>query len=213
MDILLQFLDVVLHLDVHLAEWGQAYGAWIYLILFLVVFCETGLVVTPFLPGDSLLFAAGALAATGGTDIGVTMAVLLIAAVSGDNVNYMVGRLIGKRVFAWDKSRFFNKDGFEKTHAYFEKYGAKTLIIARFIVLVRTFAPFTAGVGRMSYFKFLSISSLGGMLWVGSLCLAGFWLGNIPVVKRNIEFVILGIIFASLVPVAWAFVQHKILKK
>ena len=151
MDMIHQFIDVVLHLDTHLQAWSAAYGLWIYAILFLIVFCETGLIVTPFLPGDSLLFAAGALAAIGGTDITLTSVVLLVAAVAGDNLNYAIGRQVGQRVFAWENSRFFNRKGFEAAHAFFEKHGAKALVLARFMPIVRTFMPFTAGVASMTW--------------------------------------------------------------
>lgn len=208
-DYLYQFIDIVLHLDQHLATWSAAYGPWIYAILFLIVFCETGLVVTPFLPGDSLLFAAGALAAIGSTDIPFTMLVLFSAAVLGDNLNYWIGRKVGPRVFAWEDSRFFNKQGFEQAHAFFEKHGAKALILARFMPIVRTFMPFIAGVAHMTWIRFLVVSIVGGAIWVVSLTQAGYWLGNIPVVKSNIEFVIIGIIVVSLMPGVVAFVRMK----
>lgn len=213
MDLLMQFIDVILHLDQHLEAWSAAYGVWIYAILFLIIFCETGLVVTPFLPGDSLLFAAGALAAMGGTDITLTMLVIFSAAVIGDNVNYWIGRYIGPKVFGWENSRFFNKKALILTQSYFEKYGTKTLVMGRFIPLVRTFAPFTAGVGQMHYPKFLTVSILGGLLWVGLLTQAGYWLGNIPVVKSNIEFVVIGIIVVSLLPAVFTFVQARMAAK
>lgn len=210
MEYLQHFIDIILHLDQHLQAWSVAYGPWIYAILFLIVFCETGLVVTPFLPGDSLLFAAGALAAIStGTDITITTLVLFSAAVLGDNLNYWVGRAVGPRVFAWENSRFFNKKGFEAAHAFFEKHGAKALIFGRFMPIVRTFMPFTAGVASMTYLRFTAISIIGGVIWVVSLTQAGFWLGNIPVVKENIQLVILGIIIVSLLPGVIAFAKMK----
>ncbi len=210
MDIIYFLIDFILHIDQHLADLVAQYGVWIYGILFLIVFCETGFVVTPFLPGDSLLFAAGALAAMGNMDIATLCAVLLAAAVLGDNVNYGVGRLIGPRVFQWENSRLFNRKGFEAAHAFFEKHGAKALILARFMPIVRTFAPFTAGVAAMTWIRFITISFLGGSLWVGLLTLAGFWFGTLPVVQKNLEVVLLGIIFVSLLPGLIAFARHKL---
>lgn len=212
MDMIHQFIDVVLHLDTHLQAWSAAYGLWIYAILFLIVFCETGLIVTPFLPGDSLLFAAGALAAIGGTDITLTSVVLLVAAVAGDNLNYAIGRQVGQRVFAWENSRFFNRKGFEAAHAFFEKHGAKALVLARFMPIVRTFMPFTAGVASMTWPRFFAVSCFGGLIWVASLTQAGYWMGNIPVVKENIELVIIGIIVVSLLPGLIAFIRLRLAK-
>jgi len=210
MEYIQQFIDIILNLDQHLEAWSVAYGPWIYAILFLIVFCETGLVVTPFLPGDSLLFAAGALAALAtGTDITITMLVLFSAAVLGDTLNYWVGRYIGPKVFAWENSRFFNKKGFEAANGFFLKHGAKALILARFMPIVRTFMPFTAGVAGMPFPRFLAVSIIGGVIWVVSLTQAGYWLGNIPVVKQNIEVVIIGIIVVSLMPGVIAFARMK----
>jgi len=209
MEYLHQFIDIVLNLDEHLESWGQLYGMWIYAILFAIVFCETGLVFTPFLPGDSLLFAAGALAATGGTDIFLTTLVLFSAAVIGDNTNYWVGRFIGPRVFQWQNSRFFKRENLDMAHNLFEKHGAKALILARFMPIVRTFMPFTAGVAHMTYMRFVVVSIIGGLIWVISLTQAGFWLGNIPIVKKNLEFVIIGIIVLSLLPGIIAFIKIK----
>lgn len=208
-----QLINIALHLDQYLEAWSLAYGPWIYAILFLIVFCETGLVVLPFLPGDSLLFAAGALAAlASGTDILFTTLVLLVAAVLGDNLNYFVGRTVGSKVFAWEDSRFFNKKGFEAAHSFFEKHGAKALVLARFMPIVRTFMPFTAGVAHMAWPRFLLVSCVGGAIWVTSLTQAGYWLGNIPVVKQNIEIVIIGIIVVSLMPGVAAFARLKLAK-
>jgi membrane-associated protein len=209
MEILAAFLDIVLHLDKHLAILLQQYGTWIYAILFLIIFMETGLVVTPFLPGDSLLFVAGALAATGGMDIRILIAVLLAAALIGDNVNYWVGRYVGPKVFRWPQSRFFNRAAFDTTHAYFEAHGGKTIIIARFLPLLRTFAPFVAGVARMTYPRFVAMDVLGGILWIFSLTLAGYWFGNIPLIKENLSVVILVIIAISLMPLAIGYLRHR----
>ncbi|MBT0963535.1 DedA family protein [Denitromonas iodatirespirans] len=209
MELITQFIDIVLHLDKYLAVVLADYGNWIYAILFLIIFCETGLVVTPFLPGDSLLFVAGALAATGGMDIGLLIGCLFVAAVLGDNTNYWIGRSVGHRVFRWEQSRIFNRAAFDKTHAYFEMHGGKTIIIARFLPIFRTFTPFVAGVAKMTYSRFLPLDIAGGAIWIGSLCLAGYWFGNIPFIKDNLSFVILGIIAVSLIPLVVGWVRHR----
>ncbi|MCE1172640.1 DedA family protein [Zoogloea sp.] len=201
MELLTSFIDIVLHLDVHLAALTNQYGPWIYGILFLIIYCETGLVIFPFLPGDSLLFVAGALAATGGMDIWMLCGVLLSAAVLGDNTNYWIGHTIGPKVFAWENSRIFNRAAFNKTHSYFEEHGGKTIIIARFLPLLRTFAPFVAGVARMTYSRFVALDFLGGCVWIFSLTWLGYGFGNLPEVKKNLSLVILGIIAISLLPV------------
>lgn len=204
-----QFLDIVLHLDRHLALLLAQYGPWIYAILFLIIFCETGLIVTPFLPGDSLLFVAGALAATGGMDIALLMAVLFVAAVLGDGVNFRVGRWFGPRVFRWENSRFFNKAAFEKTHSFYEHHGGKTIVIARFLPILRTYAPFVAGVADMRAVRFTLFNVIGAAAWVGSLCLAGYWFGNLPFIKNNLTLVILGIILLSLLPLVISWLRHR----
>jgi membrane-associated protein len=211
MELLTQFIDIVLHLDKHLALLVQQYGLWIYAILFIIVFAETGFVVTPFLPGDSLLFVAGALAALGegGMDIVTLMAVLLAAAVLGNTLNYHIGRYLGPKVFQWENSRFFNKDALVKTHAFYEKHGGKTLVISRFLPLFRTFAPFVAGIGAMSYAKFQFFNIVGATAWVVSLCLAGYWLGNLPWVKANLSIIIVGIILVSLLPVGIGYLKSR----
>ena len=211
MEILMQFFDIVLHLDKHLAVLVQQYGLWIYGILFVIVFSETGFVVTPFLPGDSLLFVAGALAAIGegGMDIVVLMGVLTVAAVLGNTVNYHIGRFLGPKVFHWENSRLFNKGALLKTHLFYEKHGGKTLVISRFLPLFRTFAPFVAGIGAMSYVKFTLFNLIGALGWVVSLCLAGYWLGNMPWVKANLSVIIVGIIVFSLVPVGIGYVKSR----
>lgn len=209
MDLLLQFVDILLHLDRHLAALVTQYGPWIYAILFFIIFAETGFVVTPFLPGDSLLFVAGALAALGGMDLATLLATLATAAVLGNQVNYHIGRFIGPRVFHWENSRFFNRAALEKTHAFYEKHGGKTVVISRFLPVFRTFAPFVAGVGAMGYLRFTGFNLTGALLWVGSLTLAGFWFGNVPWIRDNLTVVIVGIIVVSLLPVFIGWWQHR----
>lgn len=211
MEFLAQFVDIVLHLDVHLALMVQEYGLWIYGILFFIIFAETGFVVFPFLPGDSLLFVAGALAAIGegGMNIWTLCGVLLAAAVLGNMVNYQIGRMLGPKVFHWENSRFFNRTALEKTHAFYERHGGKTLVLSRFLPLFRTFAPFVAGIGAMSYAKFALFNLIGATLWVFLLCFAGFWLGNMPWIKQNLSLLILGIILVSLLPLALGYLKHR----
>jgi membrane-associated protein len=215
-DLITQFLDIVLHLDKHLALLVAEYGIWIYAILFAIIFCETGLVVTPFLPGDSLLFVAGALAAEGvgggGMDIGILIAVLLSAAILGDNTNYWIGRWFGLKVLHWGggSPRFFNREAYDKAHGFYERWGGMTMTMARFIPFVRTFAPFVAGVARMTYLRYFLFDLLGGVIWVVSLSLAGYWFGNLPVVKNNLSFVIIGIIGISVVPVAVGWLRQRL---
>jgi len=193
-------IDLFLHLDTHLQTVIQNYGTWTYVILFFIIFCETGLVVTPILPGDSLLFAAGAFAATGSLDLAWLLILLTFAAVLGDAVNYAIGHFMGPKVFAQPDSRFLKREYLDRTHQFYEKYGGKTIIIARFVPIVRTFAPFVAGVGSMTYAKFASYNVIGGLLWVGVCVFAGYAFGNIPVVQENFTLVILGIIFVSILP-------------
>jgi membrane-associated protein len=209
MDYLLSFIDIVLHLDKHLALLVQQYGQWIYVILFAIIFSETGFVVTPFLPGDSLIFVAGALAALGGMDIGVLLAVLAAAAILGNMTNYQIGRFLGPKVFHWEQSRFFNKAALDKTHAFYERHGGKTLVISRFLPLFRTFAPFVAGIGAMGYARFTFFNVIGGLSWVGSLTLAGYWFGNLPWIQQNLTLVIVAIIVISLLPVVYGWWQHR----
>ncbi|HAT72643.1 MAG TPA: DedA family protein [Elusimicrobia bacterium] len=208
-DGLIYAFNVFLHLDKTLGAVIQDYGAWTYLILFLIIFCETGLVVTPILPGDSLLFAVGVFGGLGDLDIKLTLALLSVAAVLGDMVNYAVGKFIGPKVFHYEDSRIFKKEYLRKTHAFYEKYGGKTIIIARFVPIVRTFAPFVAGVGAMTYGKFLSYNVAGGLLWVFSITLAGYFFGNIPVVKSNFTVVILAIVFISVLPGIIEYIRHR----
>ena len=208
MDLLHSFIDVFLHLDKHLADVISKYGIWTYAILVIIVFCETGLVVTPFLPGDSLLFAAGAMAALGTLNPHLLLLLLIISAILGDTVNYWIGNKIGPKVFT-SGSRFFKKEHLDRTHAFYEKYGAKTIILARFIPIVRTFAPFVAGVGSMSYGRFLLYNIIGGIVWCALFIYAGFYFGNIPFVKNNFEYVILGIIFVSILPPIIEYLKHR----
>ena len=206
---LVHAFNILLHLDKYLGAVIQDYGAWTYLILFLIIFCETGLVITPILPGDSLLFAIGVFCGLGTLDIKLTLALLSVAAILGDTVNYGVGKFIGPKVFHYENSRIFKKEYLQKTHAFYEKYGGKTIIIARFVPIVRTFAPFVAGVGSMTYGKFLTFNVVGGLLWVFSITLAGYFFGNIPVVKNNFTAVILGIIFVSVLPGLIEYLRHR----
>jgi membrane-associated protein len=209
MEYLTYFIDIVLHLDKHLAMLVQQYGQWIYVILFVIIFSETGFVVTPFLPGDSLLFVAGALAAVGGMDLGILMVVLMAAAILGNMLNYQIGRYLGPKVFHWEQSRFFNRAALDKTHAFYEKHGGKTLVISRFLPLFRTFAPFVAGIGAMSYARFTFFNLIGGVSWVGSLTLAGYLFGNLPWIQKNLTLVILVIIAISLLPLFIGWLQHR----
>ncbi|WP_317898532.1 DedA family protein [Aurantibacillus circumpalustris] len=209
------FIDFFLHLDKHLAEIMQNYQTTTYFILCLIIFCETGLVATPFLPGDSLLFAAGMLtASTGILNIWLLIPLLIISAILGDNVNYFVGRFFGEKVFEIKfLERFIKREYLDKTHAFYEKHGGKTIIMARFVPIVRTFAPFAAGLGKMNYSKYISFCLFGGILWVSLLSLAGYYLGGIPVIKNNFEKVILGIIFVSVLPILFSAVKSKLDKK
>jgi membrane-associated protein len=209
-DLLFSGWDLIVHLDRHLAALLQQYGAWVYLLLFAIIFCETGLVVTPFLPGDSLLFIAGALAAGGGIDVHVLALVLVAAAVLGNTVNYSVGRFIGPKVFHWEDSRFFNKRALERAHAFYEKHGGKTIIITRFVPVLRTFAPFVAGIARMTYLSFTAYNLAGALAWVLLLLYAGYWFGNVPFVQQNLSWVIVGIIVLSVTPLAFEYVRQRL---
>ena len=209
MEFIKDVIDLFLHLDTHLQTVIQSYGTWTYVILFFIIFCETGLVVTPILPGDSLLFAAGAFAATGSLDLAWLLILLTVAAVLGDAVNYAVGHFMGPKVFSQPDSRFLKREYLDRTHQFYEKYGGKTIIIARFVPIVRTFAPFVAGVGSMTYAKFASYNITGGLLWVGVCVLAGYAFGNIPVVQENFTLVILGIIFVSILPGIIEFLRQR----
>ena len=210
-DLLNFFIDFVLHIDRHLAEIVTNYQSWTYAILFLIIFCETGLVITPFLPGDSLLFAAGAVAAMDGNPLNIYFLVplLLLAAFIGDNTNYAIGRFLGTRVYE-KNYRLIKRKYLDETHAFYEKHGGKTLVIARFMPIIRTFAPFVAGVGTMKYRRFLMFCIIGNLLWVNIFSFAGYYFGNIPVVKNNFSLVVFGIIFISFVPPIYAFVKQLI---
>jgi len=207
MEILLLFWDIIVHLDRYLAALLQEYGIWIYALLFLIIFCETGLVVTPFLPGDSLLFVAGTLWAVSDMNVHLLVVLLVIAAILGDAVNYSVGRYLGPRVFQWEDSRFFNRRALLRTHEFYERYGGKTIVIARFVPFIRTFAPFVAGIGTMTYAKFSFYNVAGALLWVVSLTYAGYFFGNIPVIRNNLTLVIFGIIGLSLLPIVVEFIK------
>ena len=210
MDLLSGLFDALVHLDKHLLEAVQSYGGWVYLLLFLIVFCETGLVVTPFLPGDSLLFVAGTLAGAGSMNVHLLVVLLIAAAVLGDSVNYAIGRWLGPRVFRRDDSWFFKRAYIERTHAYFDKYGGRTIVIARFIPIIRTYAPFVAGIGRMDYYRFLMFNVGGAVLWVALITYAGYLFGNVPIVKNNLTVVILGIIVLSISPGIVEYLRHRL---
>jgi len=207
-------IDLILHFDRHLKEFVDLYGVWVYALLFLIIFAETGLVVTPFLPGDSLLFAAGAMAATGVFNIWVLVPLLMVAAVLGDAVNYAVGDAVGPRVFtSIDRTSFWqralNRDHLAKAHAFFEKYGGKAIILGRFVPIVRTFVPFVAGAGTMTYSTFALYNVTGGVIWVAICTLAGYAFGNVPIVRDNFTLVALGIVFVSLLPIVVEFLRHR----
>jgi membrane-associated protein len=206
--LVLQFADVLLHLDKYLDQVILQYGSWTYGILFLIVFCETGLVVTPILPGDSLLFAAGAFAARGSLEMAPLFGLLLVAAVLGDAVNYAVGVFLGPKVLTPD-SKIFRKEYMDRTQAFYEKYGGKTIVIARFVPIVRTFAPFLAGVGKMTYGKFFMFNVTGAVLWISICLFAGFFFGNLEVVQKNFTLVIIGVVFVSLLPALFEIVNAK----
>ena len=201
MDLVVTLWDWVVHLDRNLALFVKDHGVWVYALLFVIVFCETGLVVTPFLPGDSLLFVVGTLAAAGGMDIALVMAVLVAAALCGDNCNYFIGRWTGTKIFG----KFINPEYLRRTHDFYERHGGKTIVIARFMPIVRTYAPFVAGLGAMPYLRYIAFCVAGALLWVGSLCLAGYFFGSIPAVRDNLTVVIAAIVLLSISPgvVAW----------
>jgi membrane-associated protein len=210
MELLSSLFDLVVHLDKHLLAAAQDYGGWVYLLLFLIVFCETGLVVTPFLPGDSLLFVAGTLAGAGAMNVHLLVALLIVAAVTGDSLNYAIGRWIGPRVFRRDDSWFFKRAYVERTHAYFEKYGGRTVVIARFVPIIRTYAPFVAGIGRMDYRQFLLFNVSGAVIWVALISYAGYLFGNVALVQNNLTLVIFGIILLSISPGIIEVLRHRL---
>ncbi|MFZ5897504.1 MAG: DedA family protein [Myxococcota bacterium] len=211
MDVIVGFWKIITHLDKHLTEWSASMGGWLYALLFMVIFCETGLVVTPFLPGDSLLFAIGALCSAPGSTVSAAIMIplLLVAAVLGDAVNYSIGRQIGPRVFTSETSKLLNKKHLLRTQAFYEKYGGKAIIIARFVPIVRTFAPFVAGVGQMRYPRFFLYNVIGAVAWVGLFIPAGMWFGNLPAVQKNFHYVIFAIIILSIMPAAIEFLRER----
>jgi len=213
LELLAQFLDIVLHLDRHLVSLVQEYGAWVYAILFAIIFCETGLVVTPILPGDSLLFVAGAVAATGEMNVHLLAALLIAAAILGNSVNYAIGRWLGKRFFTDRGSRFLNPRHLEKANAFYEEHGGKAIVISRFLPIVRTYVPFVAGLGGMHAGRYTVYNVVGGVAWVASLMYLGYFFGNIPWIKGNLTAIILGIIALSLAPLAIAFVRSRLARR
>ena len=202
-------LDFILHLDTHLLALTQQYGMWVYAILFLIIYCETGLVITPFLPGDSLLFVAGALCGMGALQLEWLAPLLILAAFSGDNTNYWVGRLVGMRLLKRANARLIKREHLDKTHAFYEKHGGKTVILARFLPIIRTFAPFVAGIGMMDYRRFVLNSALGSLAWITSFTVGGYLFGNIPVIRNNLTLMTLGIIVVSLLPALREFIRHR----
>ncbi len=208
MEILSYIIDIFVHLDVHLSELIIMFGPMTYVILFLVIFCETGLVVTPFLPGDSLLFVVGAFAAKGDFDVVLIFILLSVAAVTGNMVNYQIGRYLGPRVFQ-SESRFLKKEYLDRTHAFYEKHGAKTIVIARFLPIIRTFAPFVAGIGRMDYKRFTIYNLIGCVAWLSAFILGGYFFGNLPFVKKNLTMVIFAIIIISFLPSVIEVIRHR----
>ncbi|MGE0312752.1 MAG: DedA family protein [Lautropia sp.] len=208
-----QLIDLFLHLDKHLAIVVEQWGVWVYALLFAIIFVETGLVVMPFLPGDSLLFVAGALAAVGGMDLGVLIGLLIVAAILGDAVNYSVGRYFGPKVFRWEDSRFFNRAAFDRAHAFYERHGGITIIVARFMPFVRTFVPFVAGVAEMTYPKFALYNVIGAILWVGSLSTLGYLVGNTAWVKANFSLVTLAMIVVPGLPAVFEFLRHTVFRR
>ncbi len=209
MEIITTLISIIMHLDVHLLELTQQYGLWIYAILFIIIFSETGMVIFPLLPGDSLLFVAGALCGIGALDIFIVLPLLMLASFMGDNTNYWTGRLIGKRLVKIGDSRFFKHEHLDKTHSFYKKHGGKTIIFARFLPIVRTFAPFVAGIGRMDYRLYMIFSALGSLLWISFFVIGGYFLGNIPVIKNNLTVMILFIVFISLVPAMLGLIRRR----
>ena len=209
MELIKNFIELFLHLDKHLNVIIQNYGVWTYLLLFVVIFCETGLVVTPLLPGDSLLFAAGTFAALGSLKVEWLYILLSVAAIGGDTVNYWIGHYVGPKVFSKEDVRFLNRKYLDRTHEFYEKHGGKTIVLARFIPIIRTFAPFVAGVGKMTYGHFISYNVIGGLAWIAIFLFGGYFFGNIPLVKRNFTLVILAIIFISVLPAVIEFLNQR----
>ncbi len=206
---LAEFIDIILHLDAHLLALTHQYGVWVYAILFMIIYCETGLVITPFLPGDSLLFVAGALCGMGALQLELLIPLLVLAAFSGDNTNYWIGRLVGMQLLKRASAKLIRREHFDKTHAFYEKHGGKTVILARFLPIIRTFAPFVAGIGMMRYRMFVLFSALGSVAWITSFTVGGYFFGNIPVIKNNLTLMTLGIIVISLLPALREYIRHR----
>ena len=209
MELLASAWEIAIHLDVHLKEFVDAHGTWVYALLFAIVFVETGLVIWPFLPGDSLLFVTGAIAAAGGMDIALVMSVLILAALTGDNCNYWIGRFAGPRVFHYERSRWFNPAHLKRAHDFYDRHGGKTIVLARFIPIVRTYVPFVAGIGAMAYARYIGWCVAGALAWVLSLCSVGYFFGNIPAVKNNLTVVILLIVLISISPGIFAWLKAR----
>jgi membrane-associated protein len=208
MEFIITFIDFFVHLDIHLSEMIQYFGVWSYFVVFLVIFCETGLVVTPLLPGDSLLFGLGTLAALGALEVEWLLILLSIAAITGNIANYAIGYFVGPKIFHKENVRFLNRAYLDRTYKFYEKHGGKTIVIARFLPIIRTFAPFVAGIGKMTYSRFLFYNVLGSIAWVGVFILGGYYFGNLPVVKSNFTLVIFAIIFISMLPVVIEYFRH-----
>jgi membrane-associated protein len=213
MDILISLFDFIMHIDKHLNIIIQSYGLWSYLIFFVIIFCETGLVVLPLLPGDSLLFAAGAFAAIGAFDVKLLLLLIILAAVGGDTVNYWIGYFVGPKVFHKENVRFLNKQHLERTHEFYERYGGKTIILARFVPIIRTFAPFVAGIGKMTYWHFITYNIVGGIAWPFLFILGGYFFGNLPIVRKYFTLVILAIIIISVMPMVIEFIRVRYFAK
>jgi membrane-associated protein len=209
MDFILFLVDFIIHIDRHLTELALAYGPWLFLILFLIIFAETGLVVTPILPGDSMLFVTGAIAATGAFNVHLMAVTLIVAAILGDSTNYQIGKFLGVKVFERENSRIFKREYLERTHAFYERHGGRTIIIARFAPIVRTFAPFIAGVGAMTYPRFFAYNVIGGVLWVASFTYAGYFFGNLPVIRQNLSLLIVAIVVISFLPGIIQFLRRR----
>lgn len=209
MEVIQGFIDIILHLDTYLNSFVSTYGVLTYAVLFIIIFAETGFVVTPFLPGDSLLFAAGAIASLGALNISVIILLLLVAAISGDTFNYWIGHFFGRKIVDNPKIKFINQEHIDKTEQFYKKYGGKTIILARFIPIVRTFAPFVAGVGSMNYRKFITYNIFGGVLWVMLFTLLGYFFGNIQIIQENFHYAVFTIIGLSMVPIMYEYIEHK----
>ncbi|APQ98268.1 DedA family protein [Clostridium botulinum] len=209
MSIIGNFINALLHLDKYLNVIIQNYGVWTYALIFLIIFCETGLVITPFLPGDSVLFAAGALAATGSFKIAILFVVLYLAAVIGDTVNYHIGKKIGTKILEKEDVKYLNKEYLKKAHTFYERHGSMTIVVGRFIPIIRTFVPFVAGIGEMSYLKLVIYNALGGLLWIALFLGGGYLFGNLPFIKQHFSYVVIAIIIISIIPVAVTFIREK----